>query len=268
MGIWKMIFVVPLGGLCNRMRCINSVYRLFGKSHKIIVLWAINDECAIASKKLFSLPNEIKIFDFSHYNFIERRLWSVVFRLCRSVSDKLLTEEKDISEIRGDKAAVEKAFSYKRVFFVSGSDLLLYQPCECFSPRPDIVAAVEKITGADGEYDSMHIRRTDNKWSIEMSSEDAFEQILQEAENNKRKIFLATDDLGLKEKFIKKYPNTIFSSENVPLNRNTAEGMKAAYVDLLCLAGGKKIYGSYFSSFTDVASCIYGASLEVVKKED
>ena len=41
-----MIILIPYGGLCNRLRLINSVYRL--EKQKIFVIWKVNSECAIS----------------------------------------------------------------------------------------------------------------------------------------------------------------------------------------------------------------------------
>ena len=259
-----MIYVVPMGGLCNRMRVINSVYKLFGDKKRITVLWAVNDECAISSKELFTLPDKIKILNFSHYDPIMRRLWTLFYKACRFLCHKNLINQEYTNEIRDDKDKIEQAFAAENIFFESCSDLLTLMPCDIFTPIPQIQEQVKNIIGSKN-FDSMHIRRTDNAPSIEGSSNDAFERTLQKLTEQNRQVFLATDDENLKSYLLQKYPDTVFSNESIPLSRKSKEGMQAAYCDLLCLSEGETIYGSYYSSFTDVASCIKGARLVIVR---
>ena len=72
------------------------------------------------------------------------------------------------------------------------------------------------------------------------------------------KFFLATDDKEEEALLRKTFPGKIVSNENRTLRRDSLEGMYDALLDLYCLASCKKIIGSYFSSFTDIAADIGG----------
>ena len=50
------------------------------------------------------------------------------------------------------------------------------------------------------------------------------------------------------------FPGKILSNQKRCLQRDSVEGMHDALLDLYCLANTRKIIGSYFSSFTDIAA--------------
>ena len=50
------------------------------------------------------------------------------------------------------------------------------------------------------------------------------------------------------------FPDRILSNEDRCLRRDSVDGMHDALLDLYCLASTRKIIGSYFSSFTDIAA--------------
>ena len=52
---------------------------------------------------------------------------------------------------------------------------------------------------------------------------------------------------------------------DIELRRNTLDGMQAAVIDLFCLANTNRIYGSYWSSFSEIAAQIKKAELVIVQ---
>ena len=113
----------------------------------------------------------------------------------------------------------------------------------------------------------IHIRRTDNKTSIENSPTDSFKLLMRqlEAENSNTWFYLATDDenleIELKYKF-KVIPHATFADTKA---RDNVKSIMDAYVDMLCLACCDKIYGSCGSSFSEMAALIGNTELELVK---
>jgi len=66
--------------------------------------------------------------------------------------------------------------------------------------------------------------------------------------------YLATDDKQEEAALREVFPNRILSNEDRCLRRDSVDGMHDALLDLYCLASTRKIIGSYFSSFTDIAA--------------
>ena len=113
----------------------------------------------------------------------------------------------------------------------------------------------------------IHIRRTDNKTSIENSPTESFKLLMKqlETENPNTWFYLATDDenleIELKYKF-KVIPHATFSDTK---SRDNVKSIMDAYVDMLCLACCDKIYGSCGSSFSEMAALIGDIRLELVR---
>ena len=66
--------------------------------------------------------------------------------------------------------------------------------------------------------------------------------------------YLATDDMAEEAELRKAFPGRILSNQERCLRRDSREGMQDALLDLYSLAATRKIIGSYFSSFTDIAA--------------
>lgn len=109
----------------------------------------------------------------------------------------------------------------------------------------------------------MHIRRTDNQPAIGKSSTDAFLDSMKKeiAADPDTMFYLATDDMREETRLREVYPDRILSNQNRCLRRDSQEGMQDALLDLYCLAATRKIIGSYFSSFTDIAADMHGIPL-------
>lgn len=68
------------------------------------------------------------------------------------------------------------------------------------------------------------------------------------------KIFLSSDSKENIIRLSKLFPNNIFYHESPSYDRNDNEAIKNAVIDLFCLSKTNKIYGSYCSSFSEVAA--------------
>jgi hypothetical protein len=112
----------------------------------------------------------------------------------------------------------------------------------------------------------IHIRRTDHVESIENSPIELF---IQAIENEllidiNTKFYVSTDDIQT-ELFLKeKFGSKIITSKKT-FSRTSLDGVKGAMIDLYSLAATKKIYGSYYSSFSDIAASIGDIKLEIIK---
>ena len=59
------------------------------------------------------------------------------------------------------------------------------------------------------------------------------------------------------------FPDRILSNQNRCLRRDSREGIQDALLDLYSLASTRKIIGSYFSSFTDIAADMHKIPLVI-----
>ena len=147
----------------------------------------------------------------------------------------------------------------------------------CYSVIPDIDFSIFRISDKLRKSIHLdlsvppigiHIRRTDNKQSIQFSPTSLFlEKIKEElALNPKQKFFLATDDKEEENLIKKKYPQNILTYTKRSLDRNTPEAIEDAVIDLYILSNCKYILGCYYSSFSSIAAFWGKINKIVVKK--
>lgn len=115
----------------------------------------------------------------------------------------------------------------------------------------------------------IHIRATDNTESIKNSPFHLFvEKIEEELKiNSDATFFLATDNEGYQNKLVDQFGADKILLYKKEFRRELNRGIKDAVVDLYCLSKTSKIYGSYFSSFSEVAGRIGQIPVQWVKKE-
>jgi hypothetical protein len=107
----------------------------------------------------------------------------------------------------------------------------------------------------------VHIRRGDNKKSIEGSPLESF---LQKMRENKEVFYvIATDDQKVRETLLLEFGDRCCFPANV-LSRKTEEGMIHAAADFFALAKSTELWGSYWSSFGEIAAAYGNIVLTIV----
>ena len=114
----------------------------------------------------------------------------------------------------------------------------------------------------------VQIRRTDNAISIANSPTELFIEYMQkELKANPQTVFyLATDDMNVNNEISARFGSHLVCRRTEPTKRNTKSGMIDAATDFIALSRCRRIYGSYWSSFCEVANDIGKNELIVVKK--
>jgi len=108
----------------------------------------------------------------------------------------------------------------------------------------------------------VHIRRTDHQKAILHSPTEAFVAAMKKCSEDTIFI-LATDSEKEVERLKEEFPGRIVCLAIVN-ERWSPLGVKNAIVDLLGLASSRKIFGSYGSSFSEIAALYGGVELEVI----
>ena len=242
-----MIYLDLRDGLCNRLRAIASLYSYMKDNNiqkKVKVYWFQN--------KYLNCPFEELLFPIEGFDIINIK--------CRKIGHKYITpfyiEFKRFcaGETNNFVEKIENVqFKKKNVYIRTGSQLYANTSYEMIHFRID-----NKLMFAENNNIGLHIRRSDNDIAIKESPIELFKKkIKQEIEiDNTVCFYLATDDDSVKEDLINMYGEHIICQEKLDLSRESEEGMKRAVVDLLNLANCKKIYGSFWSSFSETASAI------------
>ena len=123
----------------------------------------------------------------------------------------------------------------------------------------------------------LHIRTGDNQESINFSPLNKFINIIEE--NQDRSIYLSTDKLNIENKLLETYSNIIVHKKfdynddgcvvngdryNINKPINDPGPTQDALVDMLMLSRTSKIYGSYWSSFSEWAAKFNDTPLIIV----
>lgn len=283
------VHLVPYGGLCNRMRVIASCIELCKdtKSH-LIIHWNENSECKARWQDLFEPVDHIKIepvlkdemvyqwpckknffwpafkgtfFTKGKYYWELSSRWSggfwkrSLYRLCGDRKRNSNFFEGDLTKIflNSKKITIVTCQILKKDFNIRN----IFIPIKYIQNKIDTSTLM-----FNSDTIGIHIRRTDHKTAIENSPLINFHNKIKK-ESQSTKFFLATDSQEVKDEFIRMYGKRILTN-TLPLNRDSLEGMIGAVVDLWSLSRTKKIWGSYYSSYSEMAAILGNINLEII----
>ena len=190
-----------------------------------------------------TLPKTCKVVPEDLYQAVEvqnRETWDLIYRRWDQTSDlylksyaKFYTNEKWETHFRALKPTrLVKEFLERRCAIVPW----------------------EKAIG-------VHIRRGDNKKSIEGSPLENFLQKMRE--NQEAFYVIATDDTKVKQQIVNEFGDRcVFPA--ITLSRKTEEGMIHGVADFFALTKCTELWGSYWSSFSEMASVYGNIALTIV----
>ena len=183
-----MIYIEPLGGICNRLRAIASAIWLSEKISKpLTVIWNVNKEFNITFESLFQPVKEFKLIGKSgkFQNVKSSNQKSNIKRLLGKGINKFYGIDYCIKEM--------EIKNYKEDYFESLKrfNTIYIVTCEqfgfpsnyfsIFKPVSSIQNEIDKITrNFNSDTIGIHIRRTDNMMSILNSPIDLFYNKLEE----------------------------------------------------------------------------------------
>lgn len=269
------IILVPQGGLANRMRAIASGLVLArAVRREMTVIWHKNSE--------LNAPFNL-IFNTENLPFTLLETGGAAYRVCYETPRKknfylskiysFLTKSEILhidNEI--DFENLKKTISNHNGNFIINSGLQfaefdhnLFSGIFRFSEKIEFTK--NKILNRETPKVAIQIRRTDNSESISNSPVELFEDVVIKMckDNPEKKIFLATDDNDIKSYFARKYPSNIIVNPR-KANRNSPEGIVDAAAEFLTMSQCEVIYGSFWSSFSEMAAVYGDAKLIIVKR--
>lgn len=289
----KTIFVKPVGGLCNRIRVIDSLLAIANQTQKkLVVIWERNPTLNCGYLDLFQPTEKFELLEtkprrgWSFPLFPSRRptgfLKSWLYSQTRKkhqiesevffdqLSDKIESLRPVDPEKYPDIHAFDKCsydlFADLRATLQTDSNCFLTtcwradgDPCygDLFQPADKVAAKISDITSRFGKATiGVHIRGTDAAITKKYSSVEAFKSAMDAAIEREPEtdFFLATDEPAIKTDLIKTYDGRLHFFDQPDYSRNSPENIENALVDLLCLASTKRVFGSYFSTFSQLAA--------------
>ncbi|MCR5820626.1 MAG: hypothetical protein K6F94_06760 [Bacteroidaceae bacterium] len=264
----RNLVLVPLGGLCNRLRAIMSAIQLAKDTGAPLTIIWLRDKGLNA--RFSDLFQPLPAIESVSCSIIESGAWYFygVPRLRNlylpsllqiNAYDTLLNEERIAKIMRSVpednlSEAIQKqlrgsVFIQTGLEFYSTDDrqfLNLFRPTEAIG---SIIA--ERTKRIDRHTIGIHVRRTDNELSASHSPLSAFEAAMKEdlTRDPEASFYLATDDVTVQTELSKSFP-TCFWSQTSP-TRSTQQGMQEAVAELFTLITCPRFHGSYWSSFSD-----------------
>ena len=254
-----MIFLRTCSGLCNRLRTMASGMRLareFGK--KLHVFWRVDSDMNACFTDLFFVPKGMVVNESEPESLFSRFLFNPKNHFATMPEDRDRFLSRALLK-RGRGLLVHTDWAN----FYPTHDYHWLKPLPFIQEHIDEVKAVWGV-GLIG----LHIRRTDNEMSIRYSPLSLFEDKIRDElrKNPNQRFFLATDDVLTKELLCTEFGDSVLTRDGVAA-RNMRKGVQDAVIDLYLLASCTKVYGSYYSSFSETAAHIGCIPLEKLTVE-
>ncbi len=270
-----MIIFHPVGGLGNRLRAVNSAIRLSERTGKSLhVFWVKESVFNCEFSRLYAPVSFIHDTDL-HFitSLFDLRSKSSFFRAALYILEKFrLLKILAPSEV---KTMIRSKFDFlelrKFAFCIisSFSEFLKEEPfLERFKLKHDLDLWLQLETNAFNQHTiGVHIRRTDNVHSIHHSPIELFLEKMHDeiAINPAANFYVASDSLEVKMLIREEFHDKVIIPDG-PLERNSREGIVQACIELYALSRTRKIFGSYFSSFSIIAAKIGSIPYEAVVK--
>lgn len=265
-----MLIIEPTHGLCNRLRVIRSGINLALKYNlKLHIIWRVNSELGCRFEDLFQTS---KFFTIQN---VEGTFGKIYCRAKKMLSDVVIGQkeiiEYELNDDKMDEYLEKHGLSDNKKIYIKTYDEFYtqstYVTYEWLKPVCKIEKTIEQILNPIGNKGiGVHIRRTDNIASINASPLELFSNMIgrELANDEKAKFFIASDDIEVKEFLQKKFGTCIYTNMESVLNRDSRKGMESSVVDLFVLSRMKRIYGSYWSSFSEEAAKVGGVELIIL----
>jgi hypothetical protein len=259
-----MLTIEPLGGLCNRMRALDSAFALARTlRYPVTILWNIDASLGCRFDKLFYRPEGLhKIVQRDKRARINRLLSRIIEGLKRK--NDLFLGQAEVEKHMRQHVDFSHLSRYQTVHIATCSSF--YQsdaPFRDFQPVQELQIQIDSYTHFFNNTIGIHIRRTDNRKAIEYSPTEFFLAAIERLAHDdpQATFFLATDEPQEEKRILEAFPGRVIIHKKRSFRRNEAAAIQDALIDLYTLSKCKKIIGSYWSSFSDVARALGNAEL-------
>jgi hypothetical protein len=260
----RNIIVTPAGGLGNRLRVIESCLSLSSKIQGgLLVIWQSSPDMVASYRELFHPHPDFRILDVNpRTRLLEKLIRNTTLRC----GYRFLTDE-DVIRNDYDLSGL----------LITNSKSLYINTCNTthrFDRNFDWLRPNAIVDGKVNDYlprvtqktIGVHVRRTDNQWSIATSTDDKFFRYMDEAihADDSVEFFLCTDCEATEETFRNRYAARVFSRKK-QFGRERIESIQDALADWILLSECGRIFHSHWSSFSFTAAYRKRAKLIEIK---
>lgn len=274
------LLLVPEGGLGNRMRAIAGAVSLMQKAGgKVDAVWFRDPELCVGFADLFEpvaltgvTLKEATLMDYLLYRRPRKRnlgmpqlMQRMMFDSCLYAPETMELIVKGFDFVTWCKGRKNYLHTYSRV--CDTTPRLMKQ---LFVPVGRLQRLIDEQCRDFGNYCvGVHVRRTDHDKAIAASPLELFYERMDAEirEHADVRFYLATDDAEVKKLMADRYGDRVMcSAQNA--SRNSRQGMDDALVEMYALSRTQKIYGSYKSTFSQIASELGEVPIHVVANCD
>lgn len=276
-----MIVVKPLAGLCNRMSVINSCIELQKRNkyaRAIKMLWEKDETINCDFVDLFQPIDNVIIIN-SHQALQYFMFYRDNKHLpLKSKIKKVVLKFKFLNYSYYDNESI-LPLRFKTEYWDNCNRKFVINTCSDFyhtgvnnyqllKPVSQLQFLIEEqVKKFIKPTIGVHIRRGDHVKSVEKSTNELFIKAITDLliQNDNQLFFLATDDPGVEILFKEKFRSHLIVQDNKDFSRGSKKGIQDALVDLYTLSRTKKIIGSYYSSFSWMASMLNRIPLQIIE---
>jgi hypothetical protein len=252
------IYFVPCAGLCNRIRALVSAI-LYAKDTnvKLKVLWKTDYAiCTGPFYKLFDSDSLPSFTTVEEETVNTHRMWYK--------AEDINTKEEFSRYLDAMKGHHPYIIKSHKAFYKADTPEWL-EILRSLRPHPTISKKGDAILSATlNPIVGVHIRRTDNRQSIQMSPSALFWQKMASYPLDTR-FYVSSDSQVERDAAERQFPGRIITGPVEILGRATTEGIEAAMLDLYCLSRCYQIVGSHYSSFSDIAAAWTNKGLTILR---
>lgn len=235
----KIMVIIPMGGIGNRLQFINSTYKLANNlKRKLYVIWPVNHECKIHYNQIFKYP-KLNFYN-EKYVPLNGKIYYNYESNIKYIPQTFKNYSKHcINKIHLDNSNV--VFCCDFIYKKFDSDLLHRE----LLPTNLVKDKINKLMPKNKKILGIHIRCSDR---VDCLNNSILNKIYKNISRIKKiypnhYLFLATDDKNIKEKLVSDFnlnaQNNILTENNnnkINIIRNTQNGMIDAIVELFILA--------------------------------
>lgn len=232
---------------------------------------------SVFEKSKKRIIKEAKSIDYIFFKYLYKLRRKVLpFRWLLILMEKIKVC-KVLDEEQYEKLRAIAASNNKHNLFLSlvSSYSEFYRPnnaqymSELFRLQPSIATLLDEETKLFNDHTiGVHIRRTDNEVSIAESPLELFVERMNSLieENPKVNFYLASDSEDVKNEMKRIYKDRVILPNGV-LERDSEAGIIQAVIEMYSLSKTSRILGSFYSSYSTMASEIGDISIEYLKKK-
>lgn len=288
-----ILVVNPVGGLANRMRAVAAAVSL---AHDVMLpndsdikpygglklIWLRNWELNARFEDIFTpLSDDMPHIDYPSalkyelmYSVPRKRNLYVTSMTLRRFGLVMIGGTPRFADMTASDSLMANVSRYLRdgrnCYIQAGTPFHDFTPDlyrALFRPSAKVRALVnEHLEQLGSNPTGVHIRRTDNIISRKHSPDELFVDKIKQiiSTDDSARIYLATDDQSTKIRFREIFGSHIVFSRSAA-DRDSVGGIIEAAAELYTLAACDRIYGSWYSSFSEAAAMLGGKPLEQLR---